>query len=235
MRRAPRVEVQDGAGHWRAEREWPPAGVRAAVVALHAGTYADEGGNEADHKRTDCPGALRGDPQCAPQEQNGVGAWSFTGPARAAVRIAGAPTVSVEVASSASTVNVIALLYDVAPDGTATLVTRGSALGGGPAPSSFALYPQDWPLAAGHRLGLLISGADDWWFTPGSSLSQVRVLDGRLTIPLAACAPGPSLAGGPSTDMQYRGPFPVAAGTISAAMVAASRPPPRAAACARSR
>ena len=123
-------------------------------------------------------------------------------------------------------VNVVAHVYDIAPDNTARLVTRGAMA---PAESgaqavSFGLYPQDWLFQKGHRIAIHLSGSDDSWFSPGTTMTTVEVTGGSVTLPLLRFVRDSFLKGGPSDGMSA--PFSVDEATIKEATVK-SKPPPR--------
>ncbi|HWC13385.1 MAG TPA: CocE/NonD family hydrolase [Actinomycetota bacterium] len=164
----PPVEIQEGSkGVWRTERQWPPADSTYRMLPVKPGTYQD---SYAD------------DTGAASQR----GTWSFSQPMPYDVHVSGVPKMDLRVDSSLSGIHVHARLFDV--DGTrATLVSRGAALVEGDgaitdplteARVRFELYPQDWVLEKGHRIGVLISGADNSWFDPGTTESSVTAYGG---------------------------------------------------------
>jgi len=204
----PAITVQEGNGAWRLEQAWPPADARPWAMPVRAGAYDDLPGNEASG---------------AP----GTGHWTVTKPLRWPAHLAGEPVLRARISSSVPDVNVVAHLYDVAPDGTATFVQRG---GLAPAESGeqevrFALYPQDWRFEKGHRLALRLSASDDSWFTPGVSTTEVEVLGGSLTLPLLGAQRKRFVKGGPSDGTADYDPFTLPAATIAAAEVDADQPP----------
>jgi hypothetical protein len=101
------------------------------------------------------------------------------------------------------------LIYDVDEANRATLLTRGASLVGA-GTVEFDLYPQDWRLRAGHRIGVLLAGSDDFYFDPGRSDTPVEVTSGEIELPLVPSPRGPDLAGGPSRAVIERTSFPVA-------------------------
>lgn len=158
----PPVEIQDNLGGWRSERAWPPSDAKDYPIFLNDGTYQDVRGNSAD----------------APEE----GAWTFTPPAPYDLHFAGIPRMDVTVRTQGPRANLIALLYDVAPDGQARLISRGAYLVEAEPEISFDLYPQDWRVAKGHRLGVFLSGSDESWFSPIPTGTTVTV-GGTLSLP----------------------------------------------------
>jgi ABC-2 type transport system ATP-binding protein len=81
-------------------------------------------------------------------------------------------------------------IYDVAPDGTATLITRGAFAEqpGGGAPgvhtASFDAFALAWTFAAGHHLRLSLSSADVPYLRPNSAAFQVAIMPDASTIDL---------------------------------------------------
>jgi ABC-2 type transport system ATP-binding protein len=99
-------------------------------------------------------------------------------------------------------------LYDVAPDGTATLITRGawSEQVGQGAPgvhtAAFDAWAFAWTFPAGHRIRLSLSSADIGYLKPNPAAFQVAILPGsELILPGAERATEPvfpALPGGGS-------------------------------------
>lgn len=77
-------------------------------------------------------------------------------------------------------------VYDVAPDGTAQLVTRGAfarQLGDAPPgvqPATFDAFAFAWSFPAGHRIRISLSSADVPYLRPSSTPFAVAVLPGSL-------------------------------------------------------
>ncbi|HVF53939.1 MAG TPA: CocE/NonD family hydrolase [Actinomycetota bacterium] len=161
LKRFPPVEVQDNEGFWRSEQQWPPADAKKYQLPLNAGVYVDERGTSAS-------GPLEG-------------TWTFSQPMPYDVHFAGAPRLSVDLTATIPAVNVIGLLYDVDPEGSARLITRG-ALWVRDAGATLDLYPEDWRLRKGHRLGLILAGSDESHFSPIPSNTEVTVSGGSLTL-----------------------------------------------------
>jgi hypothetical protein len=122
----------------------------------------------------------------------------------------------------------IALLYDVADDGRATFITRGAALvagGGGRRSVSFDLYPQDWRLASGHRLGVLLTASDQDAYLPPHSGATVDVAGGALEVPFLRYRRDSYLPGRVTPAILARQPIPIAAETVRTGIVGADIPP----------
>lgn len=178
----PAVEVQDGEGNWRTEDAWPPTDATDHALPLHDGTYTDESGNSAGNS-------------------SDAGTWTFTPPAPYDLRIAGNPTVTATVDTQVPNANLITLLYDVDDSGRARLMSRGAYLLPGDGEISFDLYPQDWILREGHRLGVQVAGSDSSHFFPTHTQTDVTVTDAALDLPFLTYEREANLDGGPAQAM----------------------------------
>jgi predicted acyl esterase len=165
-RRDPNIAVQDALGRYRPEKNWPPVDASMQWNDLHPGTYEDDGSNRG----TGTAG--------------GQGIWTISQPLPYTVWLAGEPVVKATV-QAAPRSNLVANLYAVAPNGRSTLVSRGAHLirGAGSQEVEFELYGQDWPLKAGHRLGVLLSGANAEWWTHVPTGTPVTVESARIGLP----------------------------------------------------
>jgi len=163
----PRVEVSDQLGNWRYEKTWPAADSSMHRIDLRAGTYTDDRSNSAN-------------------AYSGSGVWTFTQPVEQDTRISGVPRLALHTSTQAPRATLVGLLYDVDATGAAKLISRGAYAVGGDQFASFRLYPQDWLLAAGHRLGMLVVGSDETWWTPPHSFQSVEVSNARLFVPVLA-------------------------------------------------
>jgi len=207
------VEVQQGDGRWRAEQQWPPADVRRLSLPLRPGAYRDAPGNMALGT--------------SPGVNSGVGRWTVTQALPYDAHLAGVARVTARLDLAGPTANLVALVYDMDPEGPARLITRGASTVTGDGQVAFDLYPQDWRLPAGHHLGTLLTGADDSWFDPGHSGLDVQVVTASLSVPFLRYDRDaePYLEGDPGVDVdQARGTsFP--SQTIDAGMVRGPLPP----------
>lgn len=175
-----KVQVQDGSGRWREEKVWPPLDARMHSLSLNEGSYSDGPGNSAS------------DP-----EASGEGVWTFSQKLPYDLRIAGISELRLHVQAERPGAHVIAMLYDVSPSGPARLITRGalklrpqeSPIGPVDAKVEVELYPQDWELEKGHRLGVFISGSDDSWFDAGTSAAEVTIVKAELRAPFLRLLP----------------------------------------------
>jgi hypothetical protein len=156
-----------------------------------------------------------------------MGTWTVSQPLPHDVHMAGLPRLRAR-ASGPAQARVVALLYDVSPNGSALFVTRGATLVRG-GDLDVELHPQDWRLAAGHRIGLLVSGADDSHYLPQTGTgAQVTIESGRLSLPALRCRRDTFLDGdrGQWWD-QVKHPIQISQGTIEQNTVAGELPPPQ--------
>lgn len=201
------VQQTDPSAKWRLEQQWPPADAEPWAMPVKAGTYTDQPGNDAYSLPSN-------------------GTWSITAPLPSAAHLAGEAKLDVPVTTTAPGAHLTALLYDLDAAGKATFVQRGAFAveGTGAQRAAFALYPQDYRFATGHRIALLITEGDDDWFSPGVTNTPVEVGAGSLSLPLLRHARTRFVAGGVSDGMASNS-FTVPAATIASAAVAGTPPP----------
>ncbi|QBS43993.1 CocE/NonD family hydrolase [Nocardia sp. CS682] len=168
----PRITVGQFDGDWRAETAWPPADAARIPVELRPGGYTDRG-------------LLPG-----PDREF----WSVSEPLAQAQHLSGMPSASLRVNGPANA-TVAVELYDIAPDNQATVITRGIAPVGGET-AEVRLLAQDWPIPAGHRIGVRVTDVVDdvWSHTP--AFAQVTVAEARIELPLLTGTRTPDLVGG---------------------------------------
>jgi hypothetical protein len=148
----PAFVVADSLANWRAQPKWPVSST-SYQVRLSPGRYVDDG---------------------APTS----GYWTWSTPASTQVRVTGTPEITLRTRGGG---NVWVRLWDVAPDGTATMFNENVALLERGA-TSFALKGTDWILERGHQLGVQIGtiASDEWLDTPSGR--TVTVHDARLAL-----------------------------------------------------
>jgi predicted acyl esterase len=210
----PAFRVQDNLGRWRTEEQWPPADAARFSMPVRSGGFTDTPDNSAEN------GAILGTP--------GHGTWTFSQPLPYPVHLSGVPKISVDATTTGPRTNLVALLYDLDAAGKATLITRGAFAVKQSGTVGFDLFPQDWRLLTGHRLGLLISGSDESLWNPVHSLMSATVTGGSLSLPALGHARTyeSTTIGKPSAAMKARpAPFAVDAATIAAAEEQVALPP----------
>ena len=162
----PAVSVQDNLARWRAENAWPPLDSRMYTTQLRTGTYTDSGSGHG----------LR------PTANQGI--WTVSEPLAHDVWMAGEPVISVGVAAVPNA-NLAANIYDIDPEGRATMVSRGVTIlrGTGERSVTVNMYGQDWVLEAGHRIAVLVSSANTDEFQHVATRQQVTVRNAHISIP----------------------------------------------------
>jgi hypothetical protein len=111
-------------------------------------------------------------------------------------------------------------LYDIDSGRNATLISRGAYLLSGDELASFDLYGDDWKLPAGHRVGVLVTGANaEWWqHVPTGGTDTVRAA--RIELPCLRCTRAETIQGDPSVKLESSrasAPFNVPAATVERA------------------
>ncbi len=199
----PRITVGQFDGKWRGENRWPPADSRPVAMHLRDGVYTDRGfvpGTDRDVWTISQP---------LEQDQH------FSGVSTATLNLEGAPgtTVTVE-------------LYDIAPDGQATVITRGIA----PvtATANVRLLAQDWPIPAGHRIGVRVTDVIDDVWAHSPTFTRVTVTGGEVRLPLLDIVRNPDIPGGLTEGIpKWRAEktIPLPTDLVNNAMVTVSFPP----------
>jgi predicted acyl esterase len=207
----PPIAVEGGDGKWRAETSWPPADSHIYETTLKPGTYTDDGNNNGTGS-----GA-------------GTGIWTISDPLPYDVHFAGVPHVTVDAQTTVPNANLVVDVYDIDGAGKATLISRGAQLVRTAGLQSFDLYGEDWPIPAGHRLGVLITGSNAEWWTHVPTQQTVTVAAARIGLPFLSVRRTSDQPGTPSLKLlAYKGsaPFGVAAATIASATAPFTLPDP---------
>ena len=172
----PPVVLQTNDAKWRAEQNWPPKDAVAINAPLKTGTYADDG-TEGGYN-----------------DGSGQNIWTFSPPFAQDVELAGTPSVTLDVESGPNA-NLVADLYDVDKDGKATIISRQAYLLAGSGKVAFKLYDQDWKMPAGHRIGVMVTGANQGWWTHVPTGQQVTVKSAQISLPFLTCRRTSALPG----------------------------------------
>ena len=111
--------------------------------------------------------------------------WTVTPPAP--FTMAGLPRLTLKLTVAGVDATLAARLWDVAPDGVATLVTRGILrLAPPPSPGTpivAELFGNAWHFAAGHRIQLELSQTDATYFRPDNLPSAIVVDSVHMDLP----------------------------------------------------
>lgn len=182
----------------RSAPSWPPPGVRSLALPLTTGTVIPVGTGFSDDpvlafaERTagvDAPvgQVMRALPSHSPADT----VVSDSAPLAKPMIVAGAPLASVMWTSTAADSQLDMKLYDVAPDGSAALLSRGCTAVHGVVGQAqrvtLALSHTAIEVAAGHRLQTWVQASDAPTWLPAQQPASDVVGDGsRLLIPLLA-------------------------------------------------
>jgi predicted acyl esterase len=199
----PTLSVESSDGKWRAEEQWPPADGIATTTALKPGTYSDDGTNNGE--------AFDGTPPY------GEGTWTFSPPLPYTVHLGGVPHVEADLDFAGSDANFVADVYDVDDKGNALLISRNAYLAPSAGKVDLDLYGNDWQFAAGHRIGVLLTGSNSDWWVHQPTGQDIEVKSAKLTMPYLGCARTQFIQGNPSIrleDYKDGAPFAVDEATI---------------------
>jgi len=193
------VETSDGT--WRAESAWPPQDSTPVDTALNGGDYTDDASNNGTG------------------DGAGSGLWTVSPVLAGDAHLAGVPKVSADVASAPDRANLVVDVYDIDAGRNATLISRGAYLLDGSGPVNFDAYGDDWKLPAGHRVGVLITGANAEWWQHIPTGGTVTIRDADIALPYLRCARTSTIQGDPSVKLdsyKAEAPFNVPAATLDA-------------------
>jgi putative CocE/NonD family hydrolase len=190
----PAYAVEDSLGHWRAQATWPVA-TTSYAARLSSGQYVDSGSATATQAPAATTADRRGwDMERAPQvepltraekhaakkgDASASSYWTWSTRAPKAVRITATPQITLDPSTSG---NVMVRLWDVAPDGTATMFDENVALLESGAPISFDLKSTDWTFARGHRMAVQIGTIDSRRWLDQPSGNTIKVSGARLAL-----------------------------------------------------
>jgi predicted acyl esterase len=114
-----------------------------------------------------------------------VASWNFD--VKDDFTLVGSPVVTLDYTSLGTDVQLNSRLWDVAPDGTHTLITRGVYRVGMPANGkqtvSYELFGNHWQLEKGHQLQLEVTGDDSTFFRRDNFPSTTSIDRVTLTLP----------------------------------------------------
>jgi uncharacterized protein len=198
----PAYALEDSLGQWRAQPTWPVT-ASSYEARLSSGQYVDDGGASAaaaleadaaagaaagpsDNGRWDMERAPRIEPLSAAEEHAAKSGdavtssyWTWSTPAPRALRLTGTPRITLDAGASG---NVMVRLWDVAPDGTATMFDENVALLESSGRISFDLKSTDWTFARGHRLGVQIGTISSTRWRDVPSGNTIGVSGARLAL-----------------------------------------------------
>ena len=173
------VEVQDNEGGWRTEATYPPSDAKAFTLPIRDGSYVDDGLRTA-----------------------GPGYWTVTPELEYTQRISGEPVVNVTADIQGPFANLVGVLYDIDPAGTATEIARSAYRLEGDGPVSFRMFPADYVVPAGHRLAFHVTDAHPQ-FLPQSTNTTVAITEGSVQVPFLTYERQLNLEGQEATARPY--------------------------------
>ena len=186
--RDPANVVQTSDGSWRAEAAWPPADSETYSTALRAGSYPDDGQTSGTGE-----GAASS------------GTWTISPPLAHDAHFAGVPKAQLDLVTSQANTNVVVDVYDIAPDRKATLIARNTALVPASGKLPLELYGNDWLFPAGHRVGVLVTGANAEWWLHLPTFTTVELKGGTIDLPFLTFQRTAKLDGTPAVRLEsYR-------------------------------
>ena len=90
---------------------------------------------------------------------------------------------NLDLTSPMANANLSVDVYDIGPSNSALLLSRtGYLLPAGESKISPEMYGNDWLIPAGHRLGVLVTTANDEWWTPTPTGATVILNQGSVTL-----------------------------------------------------
>jgi putative CocE/NonD family hydrolase len=205
----PAYAIQDSTGAWRAQDTWPEVD-RSKVARLGLGAYVDDGGPSSRAETGLTTAQVDGwdmehAPALVPRSRSaraGLVSSSYlkySRPVESDVRITGTPSVTF---TASATGGVMVRLWDVAPDGTATMFDENVALIERRGRVSFDLKSADWTLAEGHQLGVQIGTIDPGGWLAEPSGNRVLVIGARLSLDLQDPADDVATQGEPAPYLE---------------------------------
>jgi X-Pro dipeptidyl-peptidase len=193
-------------GAFREEAAWPPAGTSEQRLRLGrdlTGGVLAPRVPSGDAAFTDTGATAE---EVAMRTLDAEASWLGyrSAPLAADTRLAGTPRLELSLTASADHGHLTPTLLDIAPDGTATAITRGflnlryrNGLAreqpvppGEPVSGTVAFSPQDHTVEAGHRIGLVLAGSNVAWAVPDAPAgTRITVHHGtrasQLVLPVA--------------------------------------------------
>ncbi|MEU8263217.1 CocE/NonD family hydrolase [Micromonospora sp. NPDC048999] len=189
----PAFALEDSLGNWRAQPTWPMTS-DAYKVKLAPGQYVDNGGKaQAAALSLTAPESQGLDIEYATEagslatEQTSALAaeaiansyWNWSTPVSQQVRITGSPQIQLKTRGLG---NAWVRMWDVAPDGKATMFNENVGALDHSGVTSFELKATDWTFQPGHRLGVQIGTitSNGWRGVPSGE--TITVTDARLAL-----------------------------------------------------
>jgi predicted acyl esterase len=209
----PVIAAQGSDGTWRSETAFPPADAGMYTSSLRSGSYVDDGRNVGSNDSAAGPGGNGS----IGTKAIGAGAWTVSPPLLHRAQMTGIPLANVNVTPKLPNTNIAVNVYDIDSAGKATMITRGTALVDAAGSKKVTMWPTDWTFEPGHRVGVLVSGANAEAFAHVPTQTTVTVVGGTIGLPFVRYERPSDLAGDPAPRLQswkQNAPFAVPAGTV---------------------
>ena len=176
----------DGATRFRVLGDYPAPSLEPTRLWLRGGT-ALRGRPGTERRVTSY------DESGTSTEEASPGVEYVSRPLRGTTRLVGSAVLRAQVRVSAETMHLTPVLLDVAPDGSRTVIARGfqhvdyrdGLANADPVTGRWLrvdvrLLPQDYTLAEGHSVALVVQSSNTVWAVPGNP-GRVDIADGRIS------------------------------------------------------
>ena len=185
---------------WRSQAAWPQQ-VRQLQLDGPRGLITDDG-LAVGAATTTGGGALPANVAARANMKNGI--WSVYPAQRQDLRIEGRMDLRIMLSTLDKGLNVIADLYDIAPNGKAMLITRGATpVTAGRKQTTFRTFPTDWTLRKGHRLALRLVNTNVEVYAHVPTGGKVQIMRTWLTVPVGGGQTAPTYGGTPAYWKTY--------------------------------
>src|SRR3954453_24146102 len=188
----PTLAVESSNGKWRAESHWPPPDSSSQTTNLKTGTYSDDSTNTGEDADTSIGGV----------GPFGEGVWTFSPPSQYTVHLGGVPHITADLDFPGQDANFVADVYDVDDKGNAPLISRSAYLAPSSGKGGCDLYGNLAAMPTGHRLGVLLTGANSEWWLHTPTGQQVDVKSAQISLPFLGCRRASFIQGGPSVKLE---------------------------------
>jgi hypothetical protein len=168
---------------------WPdlhPGEVRLRAAA--AQTFTSAAGDPQVAQAID---PIAGDGACATTpsaDESGTANWRLPAVTGPGYTLLGSPTVVADVKVTGTFPAIVTRLWDVAPDGTQSLVARGLYRPDAPGRQVFQLHPNGWRFERGHVAKLQLLGRDAPYARTSNGEFSVEVSNLELRLPVREAA-----------------------------------------------
>jgi len=179
----PQFAVQTNDGKWRAEDQWPPTDAVSYTSNLRPGSYDDDG-------------------QGWSTDDDASGVWTISPRLQNDAHLAGSGRAIVDVATTRPNANLVVDVYDLDEYGIGPLITRQGFLARSSGEKTLDLWSADWKFAAGHRIAVRITDANEDWWVHTPLFDTVKVVGGSVTLPFLTYTRPDTIQGDPGTQLE---------------------------------